>query len=390
VPLGGKSSVPLERDFSGSVADKVGGFWAGRLPDFPWDSLAPYGARAREHADGVVDLSMGTPVDPTPAVVRDALRAAADAPGYPVTSGRPELRAALARWLADRHGVSGLDPDAVLPTVGSKELVALLPMLLGVGPGDLVVVPELAYPTYDVGVRLAGAEVVRSDGLAGAGPGRVRLVWLNSPANPTGRVLPPEHLAKVVTWARERGAIVASDECYLDLGWDEQPVSVLHPSVSGGSHEGLLAVHSLSKRSNLAGYRAGFVAGDPGLVAALLEVRRHAGLMVPTPVQAAMVAAYGDEEHVAEQRARYAGRRARLRAALQGAGFTVEDSAAGLYLWITRNEDCWATVAWLAELGLLVAPGTFYGPSGARHVRVALTATDERVDAACARLAQVG
>jgi succinyldiaminopimelate transaminase len=350
------------------------------LPDFPWDSLAPFGARAREHPDGVVDLSMGTPVDPTPAVVQRALRASADAPGY------PELRAALAGWLAGRHGVTGLDPDAVLPTVGSKELVALLPTLLGLGRGDVVVVPELAYPTYEVGVRLAGAEVVRSDGLAALGPRRVRLVWLNSPANPTGRVLPPGHLAKVVAWARERGAVIASDECYLDLGWDVEPTSILHPTVCGGRHEGLLAVHSLSKRSNLAGYRAGFVAGDPGLVATLLEVRRHAGLMVPTPVQAAMVAAYGDEAHVAEQRARYAGRRTRLAAALRAAGFTVEESAGGLYLWTTRGEDCWATVSWLADLGLLVAPGTFYGPAGSRHVRVALTATDERVDAACARL----
>ncbi len=390
VPLDKGLSVPLDKGLSvpsESVAEKVGGYWAGRLPDFPWDSLVPFGDRARAHPDGVVDLSMGTPVDPTPAVVQDALRTAADAPGYPLTSGRPQLRAAVAGWLAARHGVSGLDPDAVLPTVGSKELVALLPTLLGVGPGDVVVVPELAYPTYEVGVRLAGAEVVRSDGLTALGPRRVRLVWLNSPANPTGRVLPAQHLAKVVTWARERGAVIASDECYLDLGWEERPFSVLHPTVCGGSHEGLLAVHSLSKRSNLAGYRAGFVAGDPGLVAALLEVRRHAGLIVPAPVQAAMVAAYGDETHVEQQRARYVGRRARLRAALQASGYTVEDSAGGLYLWATRGEDCWATVGRLADLGVLVAPGTFYGPAGARHVRVALTATDERIDAACARLA---
>jgi succinyldiaminopimelate transaminase len=319
-------------------------------------------------------------------VIQQALAAAADAPGYPATAGTPQLRAAISDWLSRRHGVTGLDPDAVLPTIGSKELVGLLPTLLGVRPGEVVVVPELAYPTYDVGVLLAGGTTVRADGLAALGPQRPALVWVNSPANPTGRVLPAEHLAKVVAWARERGSVVVSDECYLDLGWDEQPVSVLHPEVCGGSHEGLLAVHSLSKRSNLAGYRAAFVAGDPRLISQLLEVRKHAGLIVPWPVQQAMIAAYGNDEHVVEQRARYAARREQLRAALRSAGFTVEHSQAGLYLWATRGQGCWDTVSYLADLGILAAPGEFYGPSGKAHVRVALTATDERVAAAAARL----
>lgn len=329
---------------------------------------------------------MGTPVDPTPPLVREALAAAADAPGYPLTAGTPAFREAAAGWLRRQHGVTGLDPDAVLPTIGSKELVALLPLLLRVGPGDRVVLPEVAYPTYEVGVRLAGAEPVRSDSLVGAGPARARLVWVNSPANPTGRVLPAAHLRKVVDWVRERGAVVVSDECYLDFGWEAEPVSVLHPSVCGVDLTGLLAVHSLSKRSNLAGYRAGFVAGDPRLVAGLLEVRKHAGLIVPAPVQAAAAAAYGDDGHVAEQRVRYAARRAVLRPALEAAGFAVEHSEAGLYLWATRGEDCWASVDRLAGLGILVAPGSFYGPAGQRHVRVALTATDERVAAAASRL----
>jgi succinyldiaminopimelate transaminase len=299
------------------------------------------------------------------------------------------LRAACAGWLARRHGVRGLDPAAVLPTVGSKELVALLPWLLGAGPGDRVVLPAIAYPTYDIGARLARAHPVATDGLLGLGPARVSLVWLNSPGNPTGRVLPVEHLRKVLAWARERGAVVVNDECYLDLGWDEEPISILHPDVCGDRHDGVLAVHSLSKRSNLAGYRAGFVAGDPELIRRLLEVRRHAGLIVPAPVQAAMVAAYGDEAHVAAQRERYATRRTALRTALQRAGFRIDHSTAGLYLWATRGEECWRTVADLAALGILVAPGEFYGPVGARHVRVALTATDERVAAAVARLAEV-
>lgn len=368
---------------------KLGGV-SGRLPVFPWDRLVPYKERARSHPGGMVDLSIGTPVDPVPDVVRAALSSAADAPGYPATYGTPELREAAADWLRRRLGVTDLAPAAVLPTVGSKEIVAGLPAQLGVGPSDVVVVPELAYPTYDVGGRLAGAEVVASDGLVSLGPRRVRLVWVNSPANPHGRVLPVEHLAKVVAWCRERGAVLVSDECYAELGWEVTPVSVLHPSVSGGSHEGLLAVHSLSKRSNLAGYRAGFVAGDPDVVGELLEVRRHAGLMVPTPVQAAMTAALRDDAHVEAQRERYVSRRARLRTALTAAGFHVDHSEAGLYLWVTRDEDCWHTVAALAELGILAAPGEFYGARGTRHVRVALTATDERVDAACARLATLG
>jgi len=356
------------------------------LPDFPWDLLAPHGRRAAEHPGGLVDLSIGTPVDPTPAVIRDALAAASDAPGYPRTAGTPALRAAAAGWLRRVHGVTGLADESVLPTIGSKELVALLPMLLRIGPGDRVMLPAVSYPTYEVGVRLVGAQPIRADSTLAAGPAPVRLVWLNSPANPSGRVLPPDHLRKVVDWARERGAVVASDECYLDFGWEAEPVSVLHPSVSGGDHTGVLAVHSLSKRSNLAGYRAGFVAGDPRLVAGLLEARKHAGLILPEPVQAAATAAYADDAHVAEQRARYADRRALLRPVLEKVGFTIEHSEAGLYLWATRGRDSWQEVAELAELGILVAPGAFYGPAGERHVRIALTATDERVAAAAERL----
>lgn len=334
-----------------------------------------------------MDLSVGTPVDPVPAAVRRALADAADAPGYPLTAGSPALREAIAGWLADRCGAVGLGTGAVLPTIGSKELVAALPTLLGLGPGDVVAAPALAYPTYAVGAALAGAECVPTDSLTALGPARVGLVWVNSPSNPTGRVLPVEHLRKVVAWARERGAVVASDECYLELGWDTAPVSVLDPAVCGGDHDGVLAVHSLSKRSNLAGYRAGFVAGDEELVAELRAVRRHAGMIVPAPVQAAMVAALGDGAHVAEQRERYRARRERLAGALAGAGFRIDHSEAGLYLWATRDEDCWQTVGRLAEAGILVAPGTFYGATGDRHVRVALTAPDERVEAAVRRLA---
>jgi succinyldiaminopimelate transaminase len=357
-----------------------------QLPDFPWDSLAAAGARARAHPDGIVNLSIGTPVDPVPTVIQDALTAAAWIPGYPTTHGTPALREAAAGALARRHGVV-VDPDAVLPTIGSKELVAWLPTLLGVGAGDLVVIPPVAYPTYEVGARLAGADVLRTDSTVAAGPARPALVWLNSPSNPTGRVLPPEHLRKVVEWARACGAVVVSDECYLALDWEKSPVSILHPSVTGGSLDGVLAVHSLSKTSCLAGYRAGYVTGDPSLVTRLLTVRKHAGMIVPHPVQAAMTAALSDDAHVAEQKARYAARREVLRPALRNAGFTIDHSEAGLYLWATRAEDAWTTVDWLAERGILAAPGTFYGPTGDKHVRVALTATDERIETAAKRLA---
>ena len=274
----------------------------------------------------------------------------------------------------------------MLPAIGTKELIAWLPTLLGLGPEDVVVVPELAYPTYEVGARLAGAQVLLADSLTQLGPQVPSLIYLNSPSNPTGRVLGTEHLRKVVTWARERGVLVASDECYLGLSWDAHPLSVLHPAVCDGDHFGLLAVHSLSKSSSLAGYRAGFVAGDPAVVAELLAVRKHAGMMMPTPVQAAMVAALDDDDHEREQRARYARRRAELLPALRAAGFTVDHSEAGLYLWATHEKPCRDTVDWFARRGILVAPGEFYGPRGANHVRIALTATDERIAAAVERL----
>jgi succinyldiaminopimelate transaminase len=281
----------------------------------------------------------------------------------------------------------------VLPTIGSKELVAWLPTLLGLGPGDLVVHPEIAYPTYDVGARLAGATPVPADGTAQLGPAgrgrsRVRLVWVNSPSNPTGRVLGIGHLAKVVAWARSIGAVVASDECYAELPWEADEVpSILDPRVCGGSHEGLLAVYSASKQSSMAGYRAAFVAGDVGVVRGLLEVRKHAGMIVPRPVQEGLRAALSDDEHVAAQRERYRARREVIRRALDAGGFAVDHSEAGLYVWATRGEPCWDTVGRLAQRGVLVAPGEFYGARGARHVRVALTAPDAAVAALADRLA---
>ena len=353
---------------------------------FPWDTLAEPAAVARAHSDGIVDLSVGTPVDPVAPVIRAALAEASAVPGYPMTAGTLQLRTSAVAALGRRYGVTGLAEHAVLPVIGSKELIAWLPTLLGLGADDTVVVPELAYPTYEVGARLAGAQVIAADSLTQLGPQSPAVLYLNSPSNPSGRVLGADHLRKVVEWARERGTLVVSDECYLGLGWTERPYSVLHPDVSGGDHTGLLAVHSLSKSSSLAGYRAGFVAGDAAVVAELLAVRKHAGMMVPGPVQAAMVAALDDDDHEAAQRDRYARRRETLMAAFGAAGFGIEHSEAGLYLWASRDEPCRETVDWLARRGILVAPGDFYGASGTRHVRVAITATDERVQTAAERL----
>lgn len=354
--------------------------WA-RLPDFPWDTLAPARERAAAYPGGVVDLSVGTPVDPTPSVITDALIAHANAPGYPTTAGTPELHAAIRGWIDRRLG--GVSGAAILPTIGSKEAIATLPWVLGLtGP---VVIPEIAYPTYAVGAVAAGLEYIASDRPEDIG--HASAIWVNSPSNPTGRVLSAQRLAEIVTYARGLGIPVLSDECYVELGWSAQPISVLHPDVNGGDLTGIVAVHSLSKRSTMAGYRFGFLAGDPRIVGDLLERRKHLGEMVPGPVQHAAAAAYSDDAHVELQRTRYARRRAQLHAAVESAGFTIDHSDAGLYLWITRDESCWDVVDWFAARGILVAPGDFYGPRGARHVRVALTATDTAVDLAVERLA---
>lgn len=340
--------------------------------------MAPFGEVARSHPDGIVDLSVGTPVDPTPAIVQSALASASNASGYPLTAGTAELRTAISSWCVSRLGASG--EFGVLPTLGSKELVAWLPTLLG---ARKVLFPSVAYPTYEVGARIAGAEGVAVSSDVSTWPD-ADLVWLNSPSNPTGEVWSEKQMIRALEWARSRGAVIASDECYLEFGWERQPISLM--KIAGTDLSSVLVVHSLSKRSNMAGYRAAFVAGDSGLVSKLLEIRKHAGMILSAPVQAAMIVALGDDAHVAEQRSRYSARRTLLSPALVGAGFQIDHSEAGLYLWATRGEDSWESVKWLAERGILVAPGAFYGAEGSRHVRIALTATDERVATAVERL----
>lgn len=369
------------------------------LPDYPWDAMAPYREQAEKHPDGAVNLSIGTPVDPTPQVVRTALSSGADSPGYPTTHGTAALRQAVVDWFARRRGVSGLDPQNVLPTIGSKELVAWLPTLLGLGPGDLVVRPSIAYPTYDIGAQIAGAEALALEDVLDCDEEtlkRVRLIWLNSPGNPTGRVDSAEWMARVVELARRIGAVVASDECYAELPWDAAEVpSILDPRVAGESHQNLLAVYSVSKQSNLAGYRAAFIAGCSELITGLLNTRKHAGMIMPAPVQEALRAALNDDAHVDAQREIYRRRRLILKPALEAAGFAVEHSAAGLYLWCREEAPAegsggaagtWALVQRMAELGIIVGPGVFYGEAGEGFIRVALTAPDERIQAAAERL----
>ncbi len=360
------------------------------LADYPWDAVAPYAEKAKAHPRGMVDLSVGSPVDETPAVISEALRAATDAHAYPQTIGTAQLREAIVDWYTRRRGARGLTTKAVLPTVGSKELVALLPMLLGLGAGDAVVFPRAAYPTYEVGARLVGADPAPSDDPK-EWPENTRLVWLNSPGNPDGRVLDVDALRERVDRARELGAVIASDECYAELGWEgpwaTAPVpSVLDERVIGGDATGVLAVSSLSKQSNLAGYRAAFIAGDSAIISDLVTARKHLGLIVPAPVQAAMTAALGDDAHVAEQKERYRARREVLLPAVQQAGFRIDGSEAGLYLWATAGEDAWVSLDRLAQRGILAGPGHFYGSFYPEHVRFSLTATDADIAEAARRL----
>jgi succinyldiaminopimelate transaminase len=375
------------------------------LPPYPHDRLDALRTIAAAVPVGLIDVSVGTPVDPMPEIVVRALsEAAAGATGYPATIGRATYREAAAYWIERRFGAV-VGPAQVCAVVGTKELVASLPRALSLRtPGrDTVLYPAAAYPTYAVGAFLAGLRAVPVpvddrwhldlSQVSADDASRALLLWCNDPSNPTGAVATPEELTAQVEWARARGIVVASDECYAEFTYDPhgnaaQPVTALNAGA-----DGVLAVHSLSKRSNMAGLRAGFVAGDGDLVAYLGELRKHGGLMTPDPVQAAAAVALGDDEHVVEQQLRYARRRKVALPAFEARGLVHDGGDSAFYLWLRDRttvaeggRDSWAIAADLAATGLIVAPGDFYGAAGAAHVRVALTVTDADLDLVVSRL----
>lgn len=367
-------------------------------PPYPHDRLDALRRLADAVPGGVVDCSIGNPVDPIPEVALHALSAAAPtATAYPPSIGTPALRGAAADWMNRRFDLE-VDPADVIACVGTKELVAALPHLLHLrDPSrDTVLYPAISYPTYAMGAELAGLRAVPvplddtwhldlsriSDGDAR----RALVLWTNDPGNPTAAVAGSAATDAAVEWARARGVLVAADECYAEFTGNETPGTALR----SGS-DGVLALHSLSKRSNMAGMRVGFVAGDAELVRYLGETRKHAGLMVPTPIQAAAAAALGDDEHVFVQRDRYERRRALMITGLAAHGLIHDGGPARFYLWLRAAEsadDGWEIAARLAETGTLVAPGSLYGPAGADHVRLALSQTDERLELALHRLAE--
>lgn len=336
--------------------------------------MAPYGEKAKKYPGGFIDLSQGTPVDPTPTFIQEALTKASNSPSYPLTAGSSQLKDAIRAWATLNLSATG--EFDVLPVIGSKEFVALLPTFL---QSKTVLYPKIAYPTYLVGALMASAKAIPVEIDAKSWP-TADLAWINSPSNPTGQVQSDSEILATINWARNNGSVIASDECYLSFS--KEAKSIL--SLTGGNNEGVLAVHSLSKRSNLAGYRAAFVIGDSKLIDQIRQIRKHAGLIVPLPVQQAMIAALSDNNHAIEQAERYEKRRIKLITALSKAGFTIEHSQAGLYIWCSKNEDCYKTVDWFANLGVLVTPGSFYGSE--KFIRIALTATDESIDLVAERI----
>jgi succinyldiaminopimelate transaminase len=369
-------------------------------PPYPHDRLGPVRAAAAAVPGGMVDASVGTPVDPMPEVVRRALiDAAPGATGYPATIGSARFREGAVAWIDRRFGCT-VGADQVVACIGTKELVASLPRVLSLrDPSrDTVLYPAVAYPTYEMGALLAGLRAVpvpvddqwRLDlgQVDAADADRALVLWLNDPSNPTGVTASPERMVDAVEWARTRGIVVASDECYAEFTYDAAGEPTAPVTALSAGTDGVLAVHSLSKRSNMAGLRAGFVAGDRSVVGYLGEVRKHGGMMMPAPVQAAAAAALADDEHVRVQQARYARRRAVALPALESRGLVHDGGSSTFYLWLRDGDasrDGWAIADDLATTGLVVAPGDFYGRTSADHVRVALTLTDEQIQLICER-----
>ncbi len=374
-------------------------------PPYPQERLGALRRLADALPGGIVDCSVGTPVDPLPDVARLALvEAIPAASGYPTSLGSVEMREAASRWMARRLGAT-VPAEQIFACVGTKEVVASLPYQLHLrNPSrDTVLYPAVAYPTYEMGAILAGLRAVPVpltddwhldlDRIDPADAERALVLWINEPGNPSGSAATREMLEQTVAWARARGVVVAADECYVEFTYDDHGRPIRGATALAAGADGVLVVHSLSKRSNMAGLRVGFVAGDAALTAYLAEVRRHAGMMVATPVQAAATAALDDDLHVDAQQLRYARRRTLVVDALGDHGLVHDGGPATFYLWLRSvdgADDGWELAARLAHAGTLVSPGDLYGPAGADHVRLALTQTDERLALAMDRLAAAG
>ncbi|RSX54996.1 N-succinyldiaminopimelate aminotransferase [Bifidobacterium dolichotidis] len=374
---------------------------------YDWSRIATYKGTAQAVPGGMIDLSVGSPVDPVPQSVQDALaEASADtnAHGYPATVGTAALRTALAQWFKQCRGVPDLqaiDAD-IVPTVGSKEAVALMASLLFLGEGDVVVQPRVSYPTYEIGTQLAGAQVLKVDHVADVDTWRhvpgVKAIWVNSPNNPTGEVLSAEQLTVIIEAARSIGAVVLSDECYALMDWNvenqhamtmgDAPVAspcALNPAICKNSAQNVLVLYSLSKQSNMAGYRTAVIAGDAEIIKTMTQYRKQIGQIIPGPVQAAMAAGLEDVTAVRVQYERYRRRLEILTEALQQYGYEASMPQGALYVWVpAKTVDCWSDMAELAKLGILPSPGEFYGD--ARYLRFSATASDEQIDQAAERL----
>lgn len=354
-------------------------------PPYPYERLGEITAIAAAHEGGAVDLSIGTPCDPPPADVMAALAAPAAARSYPPSTGTPAFRTAVAGWAQRRLGVTVDPATEVAACVGSKEFVASVPQYLQLRtPGrDTVLYPAISYPTYEMGATLAGVRAVSYlslDDISADDAARALVIWVNSPANPSGDLV---DLAAAAAWGRAHDVPVFSDECYVEFTYDGEPDSIVKSGL-----EGVVALHSLSKRDNFAGARIGFYIGDPELVHYLSEVRKHAGLMPPGPVQAAAIVALADDTHVTEQRERYRRRMQRLIAVLAALDLEAHLPQGAFYLWVeVPSGDEWKAARLLAErAGIVSSPGEFYGEAGKGHLRLAAVQPDDRIELAASRV----
>jgi succinyldiaminopimelate transaminase len=341
-------------------------------------------ALARTYPGRFISMAGGSPEDPVPAFIRDALFDHGDAQGYTPASGTPAFREAARDWMIRCLGAPTdvVRAGDVIPLIGTKEMLTLLPTLLGIGEGDEIAIPDPSYPSFPVGAILAGATAYHlpAGELPRAG---TKLVWVNSPSNPTGEIVGADYLRELITWVRQNDALLVADECYIEFHWDDADpcISVMAPDVNGGSLKGILAIYSMSKRSNLAGYRVGFMTGDPAPLPNIKRLRDFLGLMVPTPILGAATIALKDDEHVERQRRIYAERAVQMKTALESAGFTVDVARAGMFLWATEGRSANESARWFAERGIAVTEGAGFGPAGEKYVRIALTSlhTDEAI-----------